>query len=265
MVSEKKGILLTVTRAMDLLNCFSCEKPEWSLSELSRELKQPKSVVSRLLGTLKEGNFVEQSFRTKKYQLGIGIFHLGAVAESHMDLRRQAYDPMLSLAEATSETVLLSILNNDSSVCVEKIDSPHTVKVMAEVGRRLELYAGAPHKMLLAFYSQEELEKVLPEKLEVFGPNSPQDKKSLQEQLVLIRKRGYAISQEERSSGVGSISAPIRNKDGRVIASLSLAIPLNRFTSDRIPQLIDDVQSHARQISLKIGYRPGTPYVPAGD
>lgn len=265
MGSEKKGVLLTVSRAMDLLNCFSYEKPEWSLSELSRELKQPKSVVSRLLSTMKEGNFVEQSNRTKKYQLGIAIFHLGAVAESHMDLRRQAYDSMLSLAEATSETVLLSILHNNSSVCVEKIDSPHTVKVMAEVGRRLELYAGAPHKMLLAYYSHEELEKVLPEKLETYGPNAPKDKVSLKEQLELIRKRGYAISQEERSSGVGSISAPIRNKDSRVIASLSLAIPLNRFTSDRIPQLLDDVQSHARQISLKIGCRPGTPFIPVDD
>jgi IclR family transcriptional regulator, KDG regulon repressor len=256
LVAEKKGVLMTVSRAMDLLNCFSYEKPEWSLSDLSRELKQPKSVVSRLLTTLKEGDFVEQNSRTKKYQLGIAIFHLGAVMESHMDLRRQAYDPMLSLAEATSETVLLSILDHNSSVCVEKIDSPHTVKVMAEVGRRLELYAGAPHKMLLAYFSPEELEKVLPEKMVSYGPNAPKDVDTLKEQLELIRKRGYAISQEERSPGVGSISAPIRNKDSRVIASLSLAIPLNRFTSERIPDLIDDVRSHARQISLKIGWRP---------
>ncbi len=255
MEPQKKGVLLTVTRAMDLLNCFSYENPEWSLSDLSRKLKQPKSVVFRLLSTLKEGDFIEQNSRTKKYHLGIAIFHLGAVAESQMDLRKKAYGLMLSLAEATSETVLLTVLDHDSSVCVEKIDSTQRVKVMAEIGRRLELYAGAPHKMLLAYFSQEDLQRVLPKKLKAFGPNSIQDKKILKEQLALIRKRGYAISREERSPGIGSVSAPIRDRNSRVIASLSLAIPINRFTSDRIPQLIDLVQAHAEQLSKKLGYR----------
>ncbi len=256
MAAVKKGVLLTVFRAMELLNCFSYENPEWSLSDLSRKLGQPKSVVFRLLSTLKEGDFIVQNPRTKKFQLGIAIFHLGAVAENQMDVRKQAYDIMLSLADATKETVLLSVLNHNSAVCVEKIDSPHRVQVMAEVGRRLELYAGAPHKILLAYFTPEDLEEALPEELETFGPNSITDREVLKAQLAVIRKQGYATSQEERSPGVGSVSAPIRDRNLQVIASLSLGIPLNRFTSDRIPQLIETVLAHAEQISRKLGYRP---------
>ncbi len=255
MTPEKKGLLHTVTRAMDLLNCFTYDNPEWTLTALSRKLGQPKSVVFRLLSTLKEGDFISQDPRTKRYRLGTAIYFLGAVAESQMVLRKQAYEVMRNLADLTMETVILSLLDNHGSVCIEMIESPHRVKVMAEIGRRLDLYAGAPHKTLLAYYPEEDLDLALPETLESYGPNSIVDHNLLISQLAEIRAQGFAISQEERSPGVGSVSAPVRDKTSRVIASLSLAIPLNRFTDERMPELIDQVREHAGQVSAKMGYR----------
>ncbi len=255
MPPENKGLLLTVTKAMELLNCFTYEEAEWTLSGLSHKLNQPKSVVFRLLSTLKEGDYISQDPRTKKYRLGTAIYFLGAVAESQMVLRKQAYEIMRNLADLTRETVILSLLDNHGSVCIEMIESPHRVKVMAEIGRRLKLYSGAPHKTLLAYYPEDELELALPEKLEAIGPRSIVDRELLITQLAEIRNQGYAISQEERSPGVGSVSAPIRDKTQKVIASLSLAIPLNRFTEERIPQLVKLVKGHAADISIKMGYR----------
>jgi DNA-binding IclR family transcriptional regulator len=78
---------------------------------------------------------------------------------------------------------------------------------------------------------------------------------SLEKELSKIRRQGYAVSFQERAQYVSSVSAPIRDFNGEVIASLNLSGPLIRFTQEKVKEFIKMVMETADTISQEIGYK----------
>ena len=95
------------------------------------------------------------------------------------------------------------------------------------LGKPMPLHAGSPGKLLLAFLPPSESRKALREEsLTAFTPRTIVDMEALAAELCAIRRRGYAISSSEHSPGITSISCPIRNRLGAVIAAINIWVPL---------------------------------------
>lgn len=130
----------------------------------------------------------------------------------------------------------MNIISDGKRVSIEKIESTQDIRYIIHLGESLPLYCGGSGKALLAFLSNEEIDKfITQEKLKKLGPNTITDPIKLKEHLKQIRKNGYAISFEERIKGSVSIGAPIFDFSGKVIASLSISGPISRFTKKRFP------------------------------
>jgi len=155
----------------------------------------------------------------------------------------------------TEESVDLNILSDGKRVSIEKIESPHDVRRIIQLGKSLPLHCGGSGKALLAFLPDEEIDKIIQkEKFIPFGPNTITDPTKLKEHLKEIRKNGYAISFEERILGSASVAAPVLDYKGKVVASLSISGPTTRFTKKKIPVLISLVKEAAQKISASLGY-----------
>lgn len=230
------------------MNCFSVEEQELSISELAEKLCLPKSTISRLLGTLRHKNFIDQDIHTQRYRLGFRLYDLGNVYAAGMDLRKLAYPLMKELNRATSETVNLNIVDRGERVCIEKIESPHPVRNFVRVGERNSLCYGAAGKVLLAFLPNAEIgELVGRENLAV------EAEAELLRELKKIRQDGYCITVGNRVEGWLAISAPIFDSAGLLIAGLSLSGPIERLIT-RTEGLTEQLLRTTEMISWRMGY-----------
>ncbi|GEO27325.1 IclR family transcriptional regulator [Alicyclobacillus acidoterrestris] len=227
----------SVERALELLDCFNAQRNEIGLSELSRILKLPKATVLRLARTLESKGYLIQDVEKQTYRLGPKVVSLSKEFLSNLDYRLIALPYMKALRDKLEETVTLYILSGNQRLCVQRVESRHTLRQAVNIGDLLPLSKGSSGKLLVAFLN-----------LESKVDNIPPD------QLQEIREKGYALSFEEREEGLSSVSAPIRNHKGEVIAALSVSGLAVRFSSDKINQFIEQLVSTSKEISYQLGY-----------
>ena len=249
-MSESTNTIKAIERVIDILECFTPEKPELGISEISRLTGMYKSTVFRIVQTLVTRGMLVQDPDTKRAMLGFKVFELGAVAGSNIEVRRVARLLMEELGDRTRETINLSIENMGERVCIEMVESKEMVRNFVQVGTRGPLYLGAIGKVLLAFMSTEQIEKVLQKKLNEQVVN----RQDLLAQLEEIRDKHYSVSSEERVVGATAVCAPVKDHGNRVVAALTVSGPTMRFPTNRVDQLIDEVKEYALRISKRLGY-----------
>ena len=121
-IPQKVGVE-SVKRAFSILRCFSLDRPELGVTQISRELGVHKSTVSRLISTLESERIVIRNPKAGRYRLGVGLLELSGLVTLHADLRRITHPFMVQLAQLTQETVNLAALESDEVVNIEHITS----------------------------------------------------------------------------------------------------------------------------------------------
>ncbi|MFZ5918837.1 MAG: IclR family transcriptional regulator [Chloroflexota bacterium] len=256
MAGQRRSIVQSVERAIAILRSFTQEKPQRGVNELSRELGLHKSTVSRLMLTLEQGGLLWRDPETDRYRLGVELIGMAAQVVSYMDVREAARPLLRQLADTCQETVNLAVLDAEQVYNLEQmVPQARQVKNIGRPGRRMCPHCTAAGKVLLAFLPSEELERVLPERLDKFTPHTITDPDRLRQELARVRQQGYAVAQEELEKGLNVVAAPIYNHEGRVEAAVSVAGPSYRLPADLLPQMAALVVNAARQVSQELGYR----------
>ncbi|WP_248928804.1 IclR family transcriptional regulator [Paenibacillus hamazuiensis] len=252
MIPKAPEKLETVDRILVMLECFTDEKPEWGVTELGEQLGLYKSVVHRMLSTLERRGYVVKNPHTKKYALGLKLFELGMLVGRQMNLRAIARPVMEELGVKTNETVLLSIADSLSGVCIEKIESNQSIKSTSQLGKRVPLYAGAPTKLLLAYLPPESIDAVIANSLVAYTEQTTVEPDRLSRDLEEIRRQGYCITYGELDIGSAGVAFPICNHEGKTIASLSVVGPEFRM-KDAMRTYWEHCREAAHAISRQLG------------
>ncbi|MCY7707752.1 IclR family transcriptional regulator [Bacillus safensis] len=246
--SKEESGLRTVQRALDILSCFSEERQELTLTDISKEMNLAMSTTTRLLKALEMNHFVEKNQETMKYRLGQRLYLLGYIAGKSIQLRELAKPLMYALRDETKETVNLYVLDSTSRVCIEQAEGLQSIRHLVKIGEKLPLYAGAGGKVLLAFQSEEFQQKVFAaEAYHVMGDDWKKERKHILDTYT-------SCSIDEREVGSAAVAAPIFNIHGEVKACLSISGPTHRFTEEVIPQLQQKVKEQAQRLSEQLGY-----------
>ncbi|MCK1974217.1 IclR family transcriptional regulator [Bacillus safensis] len=246
--SKEESGLRTVQRALDILSCFSEERQELTLTDISKEMNLAMSTTTRLLKALEMNHFVEKNQETMKYRLGQRLYLLGYIAGKSIQLRELAKPLMYALRDETKETVNLYVLDSTSRVCIEQAEGLQSIRHLVKIGEKLPLYAGAGGKVLLAFQSEEFQQKVFAAEADhVMGDDWKKERKHILDTYT-------SCSIDEREVGSAAVAAPIFNIHGEVKACLSISGPTHRFTEEVIPQLQQKVKEQAQRLSEQLGY-----------
>lgn len=253
---RRHSTLSSVRNAARLLKEFSHGSREIGVTELSRRLGIGKSTAHRLLSTLADEKLLEQDPETGAYRLGLAMYELGASVSMHTDLHNACIPVIDQLANGTRETVQVAVLDGREVVYVERRDSPQTVRLFGRVGHRNDAHCTSTGKVLLAFLPPERLEQlldgwVLTARTEHTITSLPR----LRQELEAIRKRGWAENVNEVELGVASVAAPIRNGLGEVVASVSVAGPIQRVSHDSLKRFARPCVDAGMAISRRLGYR----------
>jgi DNA-binding IclR family transcriptional regulator len=248
----------SIEKSLRVLLAFQADRPLWGVRELSTHLGFSPATVLRILQTLKAHEFVDQDPLTRQYRLGNIFFKFIPILQSTYPVTEAAAGFMKRMVLDTRETVHLNVIEGNNRVCVQTIESPQNLKASMPTGSRSPLYAGASSKCLLAFSGSDFIETFLKETaLDPVTQNTITDIGILRRELSEIRRLGYASSLGERNEGLGSLSAPVFDGRGNLLASLSLAIPEIRFKDERHRELcIRELLKNAAAFSRAMGFPP---------
>ena len=251
--------LSTVRNAARLLKAFRGREAELGVSELARRLGLGKSAVHRLLTTLAAEGLIEQDRQTGGYRLGIVMFELGEAVKVHLDLHAVAGSVLQQLREQTSESAQVGVLDGLEVVYVDRLESPHALRLFTETGRRVPAHTASSGKVLLANLADDELDALL-DGVELSAPtqHTIADPALLREHLAAIRSRGWAESVNEREIGVASVAAPIRDLRGQVVAAISIGGPLTRLGTNARRRFVREVVEAGEAVSRRLGWAPET-------
>lgn len=251
--------LNSIEKSLEILLKFQDIKPSWGIRELSAELGFSPATVQRILQVFKSYDFVRQDPESRQYYIGNIFYRFLENLNTSNNLTRIGRKYMEEVAVATEETVHLNIIEGNLRICISTIESPKVLKAGMPIGNQSPLYAGASAKCLLAF-SNEEFQDNYFKTTDILAltRDTIVQADKLFEELYKIKEQGYALSLGERTPGLGSLSAPVFNFKGEILASLSLAIPEIRFKQEtHLSNCIDILTSAATSFSHAMGLGTG--------
>lgn len=235
------------------LNC-----PNQSLKQIIDTTSLTRNRVMRIAGTLEARGYLHLDHQTGRYGLGTMFMSLGRAYESQSGIVSLGQPILHELAQATGESSSIYVLENLECVVLAREEGKNDIRLAITVGQRMPLHVGAGGKALLAFGEKELRSKVL--KSEFLGKAASGaivDPLKLAAELKRIRTQGYACSLGERISDAGAVAAPVFGLENRLLGSLGIAGPINRFTPETLPEKIRMVISAAAELTWKMGGSPG--------
>ncbi|MEC5423209.1 IclR family transcriptional regulator [Virgibacillus sp. C22-A2] len=245
-------MLKTLNLAIEVLNKFTRQKPEWGGRELANDLEMNHTKIYRILETLDNNNFLSKDPDTKRYTLGIAVWELGMIKYDGLNVKQLLRPILEELSEQTGESVFLTILDKDEAVTLEVVEPANKVKFTVSAGSRAPLYVGASYRSILAFMPEEAIEAILdPNQLKKYTENTLVDKKELQLELERIRKQGWATSKGEYTADVIAFAVPLFDHE-EILGSITVSGPTYRMTEDKTEEYLTLLKKARDQMAAVI-------------
>lgn len=247
-----------IEKTIQILNYLSEADRSSGISEISLELIIPKSTVHRILSTLLRHSLVSKDADTSRYRLGAQLLKYSNSFYNSFDLDRYSKNILKDICLETGFTTFLCVWQDGKGICIDSARSfqkPQMHHLFVDIGKIMPFHSASSAKVLLAYQSSEEIERLIESTpLIRYTSRTITDPSKLKEHLKEVKNRGFAICDEELEEGIKAISAPIRNINGKAIASITVVGLVSRITPDLHKQLIHTVINSASEISEKIGY-----------
>jgi IclR family pca regulon transcriptional regulator len=244
----------SLDRGLAVIRAFDAEHPKLQLSEVARATGLTRAAARRFLLTLVQLGYVRVEGR--EFSLRPRILELGYAYLSGQALPDIALPHMESFVAAVGESSSVSVLDGDDVVYSARVPTHRIMTVVISVGTRFPAYATSMGRVLLAGLPAAELDAYLARAdLAARTSRTLSNPGALRWTLEQVREQGYAIVDEELEEGLRSAAAPIRNRDGAVVAAINVSVSASRTSVEQlrermVPQLLDT----AAQITHDLGH-----------
>jgi DNA-binding IclR family transcriptional regulator len=244
--------ILVLQKIRQVLDCFALAEPELTLQQLTRKTGLPASTCQRLVHNLVREGFLDRD--EDRYRIGLGLVRWAAPGTLGLDLVQLTRSVLRQLRDETSETACLYVRDGAFRTVVGLAETRNVVMRMFKVGMVMPLHAGSAGKMFMAF-DPAARSAAVSHGLARHTANTVVDIDTLDQQLEKIRQDGYATSFEERDAGASSVSAPVLDAQGELIAVIGIVAPLQRLLPADVDRLQPLVLRAGRDASTRMGYQ----------
>ena len=238
--------------ALKLLNLFTMDEAEWTLSELSDELNVGSSTVYRLTNTLIHEGFIVRDPVKKTFRLGSSILQMGHYILTTFDICEISPPILEKLVLDTGETVHLSILEGIKTIYLQVFECSNYINVFTHVGKKNPAHCTSTGQIILAYQTENKINQVITDGLPAYSNYTLTDPKQFMDRLTKIRNQGFTFNKDEMNLGVSAIAAPVKSSSGQVEFSVSIAGPNSRINSSNCPTLSKLVINAADELSKKL-------------
>lgn len=233
-----------VQRALAILGELADARTELGTNEIARRTGINVSTISRILATLVSGGLVEHVTATGRYRLGVGLIRLANAVHERLDIRSLARPHLAELASSVKETATLSVPGGHEAITLDYVQSPLSVRSVAEVGRASAAHATAVGKVFLAYGGT-----VPAGPLKNFTERTIVDHDALRADVAGVRERGWGQALGEREEDLNAVAVPVLDSAGKLVAILGIQGPAVRFSPRVMRSAVERLVERAERIS----------------
>jgi DNA-binding IclR family transcriptional regulator len=233
----------TLDRVVDVL--AAVEGGARSFTDIVRVTGFTRPTAHRLIRAL-EGHGFLMHVGNYGYALGARLLGLAESARKNLPLRDLAHPALERLAGITGESAQLYVRDGDSRLCIDSVESSSELRTIVGIGASLPLTKGSAGKVFLAWAAG-------PDRTRLLAGLADEPRTRLGRMLATTRRRGWADSIGEREPGVASVSAPVFDADGLLVAATSASGPANRIGQLRASRYAPAVVAAAAEIEAALG------------
>lgn len=258
MVNEdKKSYSIPSVIKVNQILDYLAEHGNSTLTEVYVGLDFPKSSTYKLLKTLESLRYIRYEPDSQTYLLGLKLLELGSKASDQIDITSIATPILKELSLKVNRLCHLGVLDGQHVVYVIKTSTNELIKIGTWVGRRIGAHCTAMGKVLLAWKEKDELDRLLKGiELVRMTPNTIVDRDKLRDALIIVRRNGWSLDDEESTKMVRAVGAPVRDQSGQVCAGLSICTLTEIDNLVELLALKDTAIEAADKISLQLGWTP---------
>jgi DNA-binding IclR family transcriptional regulator len=240
-------------RVVAILDLLGASDNSLSLADICQRMDLSKSTAHRALMALERTGLIERA-PANRYCLGLKLYDMGSRAVEQMDLRTRVRPHLRKLALRVGETVHLGVLHRTRVVYLDKFEPINRrVCLSSRTGTSNPVYCTSLGKVMLAFLPAEETARIIANvHFHTFTTktlNSPED---LRDALERVRRRGYAVDDEELEAGTRCVGAPIVDETGRAVAAMSVSGSASRLAAHCVAGIAEHVMRCAKEASAEL-------------
>ncbi len=247
---------LSIGKAFHVIEVMASQGGPMRLQEIAQRTGMPASTALRFLTTLKEYGYVDQVRETAQYFLTMKFCRIGNQVSRQVRIRDIVRPYLEQLSREFEESVSLAIEQNFHVVYVDVVDGPdHMLQTLQRIGKIAPLHGTGVGKCLLLGFDESRLEELVRKYgLPALTPNTIHSLEDLKQELESVRRRGWAVDNEECEIGARCVAAPIRDYTGRIVAAISTSGPVFRMTEEKMEYMKFCITRAAEDISRRLGY-----------
>lgn len=257
-MAEQRGahFVQSVERAFLVLRSFTAERPELTLTEVAEASGLDRAGARRLLLTLVDLGYLSHDGR--QYALTSQVLELGYAYLSGRTLPQIAEPHLRRLTGELKEMTSVAVLDGDDIRYVAQVRSPKLLSVSIPVGSRFPAHATSMGKVLLADVPPERLEARLSAmSLQPVTPQTVTTREGLHAELARVRRQGYVITDGELEGGLRGVAAPIRGREGRVVAAVNVSLDARSASEQDVRnEIVPPLLATAARIEADLKLKP---------
>ncbi len=248
--------LQSLDRAVSVLDLLGESEGPLGLADVCERMALHKSTAHRALMVLERCGLIERT-PENRFRLGLKLYELGSRAVEQIDLRARVHPWFRRLSAQVGETVHLGVLQKTTVVYLDKVEPNNRRTWLASrIGASNPVYCTSMGKAMLAFLPEQNVADIMGKiRFVRFTHRTLMTPEALMRSLDRVRRRGYAIDDEEVEEGVRCIGAPILNETGYPMAAVSVSGPTSRITQQSVPGIAEHLMRCCREISSSLGVR----------
>ncbi len=236
------AVIEALARGLDVIRAFQPRQPVMPLTAVAAATGLARPTARRILLTLEELGYVRPA--AGGFELTPRVLELGMSYVLSRNLWEVARPHMETLVERTHESTSIAQLDGSDIVYVARVAVPKIVALAVTIGTRFPALQTSLGKVLLAALPAAEADLVLAQPsrsgITPRWQPAPQEREAA---LREVRARGWAITDEQLAAGIRSVAAPLRDGEGRVIASVNVnthaaETPVEVLTGEYLPLLL---------------------------
>jgi DNA-binding IclR family transcriptional regulator len=252
----------SIHRVLDLITELGQHVSGASVSTLANGLGLPAPTVHRLLQVLVTTGFATKDPASKHYSLGPRLVSLAHQVDGGATLAAVARGELERLAEVTTETVFLSVLDGTEVRFLDCIASSHAVQMWSPPGSRRPLHATSQGKVILSFLSSESVDWLLSKcDLRPHTAATITDRARLLDELMRIRESGFALNDGEFEEDTRSVAAPILDSRRQAVGAVCVGVPsfrasVHKLRQDLAPLVVEAAERVSRKAQTELRHLP---------
>ncbi|MFN5266641.1 MAG: IclR family transcriptional regulator [Burkholderiales bacterium] len=244
-----------ILRAISVIEAISTADAPPQLADICRAVNLPKPTVFRILSTLEHAGLVGREPGSKRYTSAGRLNRLAGQVLLNSPQSAARHAILEELVEQLGETCNLTIPNLNSVLYLDRVEVSWNLRVNLGAGSLVPLYACASGKLFLANMPKRSRERLL--RLAPMLPHTSAtlcDPGKLSIELEKVRKQGFAVDDEEYIPGIIALAVPVRDGDGKVVASISAQAPTGRLRIEQAMEFLPQMKQAAESMAQTVDW-----------